>query len=346
MYKVGIITGVLLDKTRNNWAGDGPRPIAWVAWYPADNDAHGEKLSIKSTAKAEPFIITGGYTNAAINSTQKSWPVVLLSHGTGGSALGMDWLGSRLATAGFIAISVSHHGNTVLEPYAPEGFLCWWERASDLTLTLDALTHEGPLAQAIDTTCVFAAGFSLGAYTVLAMAGALTDMQLFEDWLEQSPRKGPHGPKEFPDLSEHIPNLIATSAEFRASQARQHQNYSDHRIKAIVALAPPPPVRALTPQSLTTIEVPVRIIVGQADKEAPHHTCAQWLDRLLPHSHLTLLGENVGHYVFLNEATLFGETVKPDICIDARGVDRSAIHHQTTLATVKFFNNVMAELPA
>lgn len=346
MYKVGITTGVLEDKTRNNWAGDGPRPIPWVSWYPANNNALGKRLCVEHFAKDAPFVVRGGYINAAINMDQRNWPVVLLSHGTGGSALGMDWLGSRLAAAGFISISVSHHGNTVLEPYLPEGFLCWWERASDLSLALDALANEGPLARAIDTARVFAAGFSLGAYTVLSMAGARTDVRLFEDWLEQSPHKGPNGPKEFPDLSEHIPNLIATSAEFRASQARQHQNYCDHRIKAIVALAPPPPIKALTPQSLAAINVPAQIIVGQGDNEAPHRSCAQWLDKLLPHSHLDLLGKNVGHYVFLNEATQFGKTVEPDICSDAKGVDRSAIHHQTALSALKLFNNVMADLPA
>ncbi len=346
MYKVGMATGVLKDEMRNNWAGNGPRPIPWVAWYPADNNAHGKRLCIEHSAKDAPFVVRGGYLNDAINMHQRNWPVVLLSHGTGGSALGMDWLGSRLAAAGFISLSVSHHGNTILEPYLPEGFLCWWERASDLSLTLDALANEGPLAQAIDTTRVFAAGFSLGAYTVLSMVGARTDVRLFKNWLEQSPRTGPNGPKEFPDLSEHIPNLVATSTEFRTSQDRQHKNYCDPRIKAIVALAPPPPIRALTPQSLGEIEVPVHIIVGQGDNEAPHHSCAQWLHKLLPHSHLRLLGKNVGHYVFLNEATQFGKTVEPEICIDAKGVDRSTIHHQTALVSLKLFNNVMADLPA
>jgi len=344
MYKVGIVTGVLSDKTRNNWAGDGPRPIAYIAWYPADNNARGEKLCVKHSAKDAPFVITGGFINAAINNTQKVWPVVLLSHGTGGSALGMDWLGSKLAAAGFIAIAVSHHGNTITEPYLPEGFLCWWERAADLTFALDVLASDGVLRGAIDFEQTFAAGFSLGAYTVLALAGAITDMQLFDDWLEKHAPKGPTGPKEFPDLSSHIPELIANSAEFRASQARQHLDYRDSRMRAVVALAPPPPIRAFTRQSLAKINLPVNIVAGQADCHAPHQTCAQWLDRQLPDSKLTLLGKNVGHYVFLNEATQFGQSTEPDFCLDAKGVDRSAIHHQTTQATITLFGDVMTAL--
>ena len=339
--KVGITTGTLNDETRNNWAGTGPRPVAWVAWYPTSDTAQGDKLSVSSSAKSEMFVLLGGIINAPVNTTQNIWPVVLLSHGTGGSALGMDWIGHRLAQAGYIAIAVSHHGNTAIEPYLPEGFLCWWERATDLSLALDALENEGILASAMDLKRVFALGFSLGAYTVMAMAGAQTDTRLFEQWLDKSPRQGPNGPKEFPDLSEHIQPLMADNAEFRTSQTRQHNDFSDTRIKAIVTIAPPPPIRALTPQSLKTIDLPIHIIVGQSDKEAPHDTCALWLDKHLPNSHLTLLGKNVGHYVFLNQATQFGKATEPDICIDAKGVDRSETHQQTAEIAVEFFNAAM-----
>jgi len=190
MYQVGLARGAFEDTTRNNWAGDGPRPVAWVAWYPADNNARGEKLCVDPSATNAKFVILGGLINAPVNAARKTWPVVLLSHGTGGSAYGMDWLGHRLAALGYIAISVNHHGNTAMEPYLPEGFLCWWERAGDLILALDCLGNKGVLAGTIDFSKVFAAGFSLGAYTVLALAGAITNIELFLQWLEKSPSKG------------------------------------------------------------------------------------------------------------------------------------------------------------
>ena len=54
-------------------------------------------------------------------------------------ALGMEWLGRRLAQRGFIALAVNHHGNTGLEVYRAEGFLCLWERARDLSALLDVM---------------------------------------------------------------------------------------------------------------------------------------------------------------------------------------------------------------
>ncbi len=336
MYQVGLARGLIEDKTRNNWTGDGPRPVAWVTWYPVDDTAQGEKLSVDFSATNAAFVIYGGVLNADINTSCNTWPVVLLSHGTGGSALGMDWLGARLAASGFIAISVNHHGNTAMEAYLPEGFLCWWERADDLKLALDRLAIEGVLAGAIDFSRVFAAGFSLGAYTVLALAGAITDVELFQQTIAT---KGPNGPKEFPDLSDHIPRLMASSVEFNKSQTRQHDNYGDSRIKAVLALAPPPPIRAFTPQSLRAINIPVHIVVGPADKEAPPDTCASWLKTHLANSQMTLLGKDVGHYVFLGESTELGKTTEPDICIDAQGVERSTIHHQTTQIAFKLFES-------
>lgn len=341
MYTVAIAQGVFDDETHNNWAGTGSRPVAWVVWYPACDNISGDRMAVPASSKDALFIILGGIIDAPVNRDRDSWPVVLLSHGTGGSAYGMDWIGHRLAQHGYIAVAVSHHGNTTQEPFLPEGFLCWWERAPDLTIALDGLSQKGPIAEAMDMSKVFALGFSLGAYTVLAMAGAHTHMHLFEEWLNQSPRKGPNGPKEFPDLSEHIPHLSATSAEFQASQCRQRDTYRDHRLKAVVAIAPPPPIRAFTPASLAAIDLPIHIFVGQADKEAPPEPCAIWLDKHLTNSSLTLLGINVGHYVFLNEATDFGKKAEPDICSDHVDVDRLDIHERTILAAVKYFDKAI-----
>ncbi len=263
--------------------------------------------------------------NAALSSVQNQWPVVLLSHGTGGTAQGLCWLGTRLASKGFISIGVSHHGNTAAEPYLPEGFLCWWERARDLTAILDLLSKQGPFAGHLDLNTVFAAGFSLGGYTVLQLAGAITSLKLFDAWLISIGELG-GGPREFPDLASHIPELLAKSLPYRQSVERHSDSYFDPRIKAVVALAPAPPVRSFTPESVAKIMVPTTLIAGQNDVEAPHKLCALWLKENNPSFQVELLGSNVGHQVFLPEATEVGKALEPDICCDPDGVDRIAIH--------------------
>ncbi|MDP1700372.1 MAG: hypothetical protein Q8L53_05330 [Aestuariivirga sp.] len=278
--------------------------------------------------------------NSALNSLQNQWPVVLLSHGTGGTAQGLCWLGTRLAAKGFISIGVSHHGNTAAEPYLPEGFLCWWERARDLTIILDLLATRGPFADRLDLDRVVAAGFSLGSYAVLQLAGAVSSRNLLDEWLATM---GAHvgGPREFPDLATHIPELRVKSTQYRQSLERNSDSYLDPRIKAIVALAPAPPVRSFKPESVAKIAVPTTLIAGQNDVEAPHEQCALWLKENNPSFQVELLGREVGHYVFLPEATKAGKAWEPNICRDPDGVDRAAIHASVAAITETRFRGAL-----
>ena len=83
----------------------------------------------------------------------------------------MRWLVEPLVAAGFQVIAVDHHGNNYVDGYEPEGFLFVWERPRDITFVLDVLANEQPHGP------VGAAGFSVGGYTVAALAGARLDPQ-------------------------------------------------------------------------------------------------------------------------------------------------------------------------
>ncbi len=82
----------------------------------------------------------------------------MLSHGTGGSAMQLAWLGSVLARHGFIAVGVNHPGNNALEPYTAEGFVLWWERATDISDALDALLLDPMFGPHVDEARIGAAG--------------------------------------------------------------------------------------------------------------------------------------------------------------------------------------------
>src|SRR5262245_11811469 len=71
-------------------------------------------------------------------------PLVVVSHGTGGSGSDMKWLVEPLVAAGFRVVAVDHHGNNYVDGYEPEGFLYVWERPKDLSVVLDVLANEQP----------------------------------------------------------------------------------------------------------------------------------------------------------------------------------------------------------
>lgn len=315
---VGFRQGEAFDATRTDWSGDAPRPLRWSMWYPSDP-------AVPETAERTEswFALGPNARDAPMRALPAPPGLALLSHGTGGVSRGLDWLARRLAEAGMIALAVDHHGNCGSEPYRAEGFLCLWERARDLSALLDAALWRSELGTEI-APGVLAAGFSAGAYAATLLIGGRVAFSQFEpDNPELSQIRGP---REFPDLADRIPDLLATSAPFRAAWARRRDDHRDPRIRAALALAPGRSVRGLSPESLRGATGPLRIVVGDADRVAPPETCAVWLRDRVPGATLELARGGADHQVFLPPPSAKGLREAPDLFRDPPGVDRDAIH--------------------
>jgi predicted dienelactone hydrolase len=320
--------------------------LRWAAWYPAPDDAIEQEAPARLAAISF-FALGSAAREGDLSDAQRRYPVVLLSHGTGGAASGLDWLARRLALRGFIALAVNHHGNTAAaERYRPEGFLAQWERPRDLSLLLDHIETHPAFAGRLDLDRVFAGGFSAGAYTAAAALGAIT---LFSQYrppagdasgANAAPAALTNGPREFPDLADHLPRLLAESAVFRASWARMSADYHDPRIKAALLCAPGRSVRGFSPESLAAIATPVTIATGGADEVGPPAECTFWLQRQLPHASAEIVHPDAGHYVFLPEATATGRRMAPDICVDPPTVDRHTIHERAAAIALDLFASV------
>jgi len=327
---VGFRQGRFEDTARPNWDGSGPRPLSWAAWYPASDQASERELF--ASPVTEPWFTIGpAARDAPMDPAHRRYPVVLLSHGTGGTVMHLEWLARDLAKRGFIAIGVDHHGNTTSEPYRAEGFLCWWERARDLTVLLDLIEANGPFAGHVDINGAFVAGYSLGGATAAAMIGAVSETSRFQ---ASSTSKDSGGPREFPGLADHLPGLLESSAIFRQSWARMRDDYRDPRIKAALLMAPGRSVQGFSETSLAAIETPARIVVGGSDFVRPG---AIWLHERLKASTLDPLAAEAGHYVFVAEATEAGRVANPDYCIDAPGVDRRSVHQHVAALAAELF---------
>ncbi len=198
-FKVGIQTRSYQDPTRLNWDNTGPRPMVAQIWYPAVDTA--DEVEMFIGPPETPLFRAGlAASEAQLAAEPAAFPLILLSHGTGGTALQLGWLASFLAAQGYVVAGVNHHGNTAIEPYTVQGFVRFWERALDLTAVLDQLLQDPFFASRIDPERIGAAGFSLGGYTVLALAGGRIDFGLFKSAYEHAGRKFIDDvPPEFPD---------------------------------------------------------------------------------------------------------------------------------------------------
>jgi predicted dienelactone hydrolase len=145
------------------------------------------------------------------------------------------------------------------------------------------------------------------------------------------------GPVEFPDVAERVPELMASSEVFRQSWDRQGEDFTDGRIKAIAAIAPAPTVRAFVASSLESITLPVAMITGGADKEAPKTQCADWLAELNPSFVNHDAGSLVRHYTFLGLPSDPGKGRQNPIFKDHATVDRSQIQSDTAKRITSHF---------
>jgi predicted dienelactone hydrolase len=125
-----------------------------------------------------------------------------------------------------------------------------------------------------------AAGFSLGGYTVSALAGARTDPALLRKFCASPAAAGCGDPPEFPNLFQRWSELEAGSSEFRASAAQAGGSYRDPRIRAAFAIAPALGP-ALISESLAQIGIPFEIVGGQNDEIAPPEPNARFMARLI-----------------------------------------------------------------
>jgi dienelactone hydrolase len=116
------------------------------------------------------------------DATRKA-PLVLFSHGIGGSREGYSYIGKYLAANGIAALHVQHvgsdrslwFGNPVqmvgrLQDAAKETEAI--ERTKDLRFALDQLLADAQLNTQLDPKRIAAAGHSYGANTTLLLAGA------------------------------------------------------------------------------------------------------------------------------------------------------------------------------
>ena len=127
--KVGRVERSFVDPQRPNWQGNGPRPMLSMVWFPTDSPAEEEPWLI-----GNPFfpIFEAGWSipDASLSDGEEKYPLIVLSHGTGGAVAQLSWLAEVLASGGYVVAAVNHHGNTAIDEKTPHGFFLWWERAS------------------------------------------------------------------------------------------------------------------------------------------------------------------------------------------------------------------------
>lgn len=219
---------------------EGARPLHVSIWYPTKSEGGTAIVGENRAFYGFPVI-----RDAAPDPG--SQPLVVLSHGYGGSWRNLGWLAAELAGQGYIVAAPDHPGTTTFDQ-EPSRAAALWERPRDLSRVIDALTRDSRLAGEVDVNRVAAIGHSLGGWTVTALAGARFDTARFEGDCRTNTS----------------PRACALKDELGLGRTEIEADLSDPRVKAVVSfdlgLA-----RGFSPESLAALRVPALVIAAGID---------------------------------------------------------------------------------
>lgn len=324
-HPVGRMNRLYYDGARQSWLGEATRPLDAVVWYPAAAGTPQQERTVDvfrfGSSQLDAPAATGG-----------PWPLILVSHGVGGTAMQLSWLAEQLVRQGYVVAGVNHHGNTATEERVlVHGVVLPTERALDLSALLDQLLADPATAPLIDPTRVGAAGFSFGGYTVLVSAGMTLD---YESWWEYCRNNLADAmctvPPEADFSLADVDDLRKADPEFEAAVRRNRAGASDVRIRAVYAVAP----ALVTMADLTGLQVPAAVTLAQHDSQVPLAGTVGAFGAA-PRVELNVVAAE--HYTFLAPCTTLGRWFAGAVCRDPSGVNRERVHAEVRRQVVAFF---------
>lgn len=301
------------------------RPLKVAIWYPTSSGQ--QKVTVGETpAFAGLPVVKDAATPGGVH------PLILLSHGYGGSWRNLAWLAVALAGNGYIVAIPDHPGTTTFDR-RPEEAAQLWKRPQDLSRVIDAMLRDTNLGGKIDIGRIAAIGHSLGGWTVVELAGGRTDPALIMDNCME--RLGAVSCNLFTELG-MLDNATATELQSAALH--------DPRIHAVVTLDLGP-ARGFTKDSLAAFQVPVLILAAGSDifadtavqaKVAATNKDSAYLAAGLPTT--TTIYKPIAdalHFSFMQickpgAAAMIEQETPGDgiVCKDGGTRDREAIHNQ------------------
>jgi predicted dienelactone hydrolase len=245
-------------------------------------------------------------------------PLVVISHGRGGSFVVHHDTAEYLADAGFVVAALNHPGDTTLDKSLFYDLSIFRQRPLHVKRVIDYLIGASPLATTIDPNRIGIYGFSRGGYTALVAIGANPDFAL-----------------GLPPCERRTDKLCD---QIRAQEYPKEPLTHDRRIKA-AAVADP--LSAFTPEGLAGITIPVQLWGSEQGGDGVEPKTVEAVDTALKSPHTFTKVEHTQHFSFLTVCPPDFAEQEPVICKDPPGLDRAKFHEQFNDALTTFFRTYL-----
>jgi predicted dienelactone hydrolase len=289
----------------------GHPAIALAVWYPSHAAVSGQPLELFQQAVARDAAVAAGHH-----------PMVVISHGQGGSFGGHYDTALALAAAGYVVVALTHTGDNYRDQ---TGVLNIMDRPRQVSRVIDYMLAAWPGHDSIDAARIGPFGFSAGGFTALVSAGGVADLSLSTPYCITHP-------------AQYTCKLIEAHGwrVWTASALRLR----DTRTKAIVVAAPAL-AYAFMPYGLRGVTVPVQLWRADADQILPAPDYADAVRTELPSPPDFQTVPSAGHFDFLAPCSNALTRVAPAICQDPPGFDRAAFHQRLNASVVAFFKRTL-----
>lgn len=288
---------------------EGDRPLTVGVWYPADAPETDQPLLLSRQSVAANAPVSG-----------RRLPLVVISHGTGGSYADHYDTARALTQAGFVVAALSHTGDT----YDDRSRAAHIEgRPRQIVQLIDYMTGAWPGRGALDARRIGLFGFSSGGFTGLVAIGGEPDLA----------RIGPHcvdHPAYFDcRLLQQFPSGPPATLRPRAH---------DPRIRAAVIAAPALGF-TFAPDGLAKVRIPVQLWRAEADTILPNPFYATAVHDALPTPPDYRVVKGANHFDFLPPCSPALAKAAPQIC--GGTFDRAGFHAGFNADVVAFFEKTL-----
>ena len=303
-------------------------PLDVGIWYPST--ATPSPVAMRAVTQT---VAVDAPINAPVDG--KVLPLIVISHGTGGSYLGHYDTAIALADAGFVVAAVTHTGDN----YADQSrSLFILERPRHISRMLDYMLSAWSGHDRINPEKIGMFGFSAGGFTTLVSIGGRPDMAKIAPFCQT------HTTDFACQLIARHRNTIDTHVATDTA-ATSKEGTKDPRIKAAVVAAPALGF-TFSPDGLRDVTMPIQLWRAEDDVILPHPSYAEAVRLALPQPQPQPPEYHVvpaaGHFDFLAPCNEALAARVPDICSSAPGFDRRAFHATFNQLIVGFFRRTLA----
>lgn len=211
-FGVGHVTTAAIDPDRD-------RVVPLTIWYPAVDPSDPSDAAEGEPARYPYVDGIEVVSDVAVDGAPIAdgrFPLVVFSHGFGGTPAQSPFVTETLASHGFVVAAPAHVGNTAFDVAAGtdvEMGVSAADRLPDVSLVIDDVLRrdagpEDPLEGRVDTDRIGVAGHSFGGFTALAVA-AEVDGEPYEPRVDAIAALAPGSPMSDEALrSIEVPTLL------------------------------------------------------------------------------------------------------------------------------------------